>query len=129
MMIRKLNDQLTFRIKELENENERLRMKTVENNKHLQERKQEINLLLIENEGLQNQIDNVSSQYGKTLDENVKLKNEVFEAKQELIDLRQQKMNSNLTAEKLTREIHQLKEIVRKTELFSEVNRGFLTQT
>ena len=80
-------------------------------------------MLLIENESLQSQISNVSSQYKLLLNESEKLKDDLFEAKQDLIELRQQDMNSKLIIEKYSRDINHLQSIIKK----SEKNYGVVT--
>ena len=127
-MSRKQNDQLAIKVKELESENKRLKTKNEETTKRLHDQKQDYNLLLLENESLQNQIASVSSQYKILLNENEKTKDSLFEVKQELIELRQQEMNSRLIIERYSRDINHLQSIITKSEKTFGVNYEFFLE-
>lgn len=104
------------KMKEIENENERLKLRITENSKKIQDRTQEYNLLLIENDALQNHISTMSSQYKALLNENEHLKDELFDLKQENLELKQEVMNSRLNVEKYERDASHLQAMLQKSE-------------
>lgn len=109
------------KMKELENENERLKTvgtgssKSTGSSRRLMDKAQD-RFITIENEGLQNQISGMNSQYETIVTENHKLKEELLAMKREILELKQEEMNSKLNIEKYSRNINQLNSMLQKSE-------------